>query len=409
MLHSIRRGHRSWAFALVGASLLALVLGAHGTLAPTRATPAENPNEPKAAWKVEWDNLVAAAQREGKVRVVFGGAATRNWFPVLAHFEKKLGIQALGSGGSGREQVERLLAETRARRWEVDIAMLGASGRRLANAGVLAEIKEMLVLPDVLDQSLWYGGQHRYDPLVKGNTMFAYAGSLEPPHMGLILNTNLANPAEFKSTWDFLNPKWKGKMAGRPPNPYGSANESWATGVLHPELGEEWVKRLVTEMDMFFTDDIRTMMDGVATGRFAVVIFSGGARVARRLRGAGAPIAVFADLDLPWKEAPTLKSSGATQIVMALRTQPNPNAARVFLNWFLSREGQEAAMRLAEDVPTPSLRDDLTTWGKAPVNQIREIGREYPYLTHSQAWIAGRPAADAFLTKMLKLSRKRKR
>jgi ABC-type Fe3+ transport system substrate-binding protein len=53
-----------------------------------------------------------------------------------------------------------------------------------------------------------------------------------------------------------------------------------------------------------------------------------------------------------------LSSSGGT--VSLLNRAPHPNAARVFVNWFLSRRGQIAYQELSlSDEPPNSLRIDI--------------------------------------------------
>jgi ABC-type Fe3+ transport system substrate-binding protein len=78
----------------------------------------------------------------------------------------------------------------------------------LYKAKALDPVKPTLMLPEVLDESKWWGGKHLYKDEEKQYilatdltvlTSFAY-------------NTKLVDPKEIKSYWDFLNPKWKGKI-----------------------------------------------------------------------------------------------------------------------------------------------------------------------------------------------------
>jgi ABC-type Fe3+ transport system substrate-binding protein len=59
----------------------------------------------------------------------------------------------------------------------------------------------------VLDPSKWWLGRHLRRRPRKAH--LSYAGA--PLHY-FHYNTKLVNPQEFKSYWDFLNPKWKGKI-----------------------------------------------------------------------------------------------------------------------------------------------------------------------------------------------------
>jgi hypothetical protein len=79
----------------------------------------------------------------------------------------------------------------------------------------LKPIKPLLILPEVLDQSKWYGGEDRYiDP--EKRYIFAFVANSQSGQIQYN-RTEQVDPAEFKSFWDLLNPKWKGKMAALHP------------------------------------------------------------------------------------------------------------------------------------------------------------------------------------------------
>jgi ABC-type uncharacterized transport system YnjBCD substrate-binding protein len=61
-----------------------------------------------------------------------------------------------------------------------------------------------------------------------------------------------------------------------------------------------------------------------------------------------------------FKEAPGIGSNNGAIVLM--NNHPHPNAAKVFINWYLSREGQIAfrqANNTQEDETTTSMREDL--------------------------------------------------
>jgi hypothetical protein len=76
-------------------------------------------------------------------------------------------------------------------------------------AKALDPIKPALILPEVIDQSKWWEGKHHYmDP--EGSHIFVFLGSDDMPN--LFYNKNLVDPREFKSYWDMVNAKWRGKI-----------------------------------------------------------------------------------------------------------------------------------------------------------------------------------------------------
>ena len=130
-----------------------------GATAEPTATP-----DAAALFQVEWEALIAAAQDEGEVVLVFGGSAGRNYRPVAEFWQDKFGVKAIVSTGSGSEQGERILAEQRVGQYEVDIMMIGATtgSTRLIPGGAVEPVAELFIHPEVLDQSLWFQGRLWY-------------------------------------------------------------------------------------------------------------------------------------------------------------------------------------------------------------------------------------------------------
>ncbi len=96
----------------------------------------------------------------------------------------------------------------------------------------LDPIKPALVLPEVTDESKWWQGMHRYvDP--EKRHIFTFMGS--PREGSVYYNKNIVNPNEFTSFWDFLEPKWKGKIEARVRH-RGAEHE---IPVLPPRVGRE--------------------------------------------------------------------------------------------------------------------------------------------------------------------------
>ena len=89
----------------------------------------------------------------------------------------------------------------------------------LYKAQALEPIKSTLTLPEVIDASKWYEGEHRYiDP--EKRYIFAFVANSQSGQVQYN-RAQQVNPAEFNSFWDLLNPKWKGKMASLDPTTFG--------------------------------------------------------------------------------------------------------------------------------------------------------------------------------------------
>ena len=76
-------------------------------------------------------------------------------------------------------------------------------------AKALDPIKPALILPEVVDESKWWLGRHRYGDREK-KYIFYYIGS--PARLKFSYNSDLVSPKDFKSLRDLLDPKWKGRI-----------------------------------------------------------------------------------------------------------------------------------------------------------------------------------------------------
>src|SRR5262249_23908764 len=95
-----------------------------------------------------------------------------------------------------------------------------------------------------------------------------------------------------------------------------------------PELGPEFIKRALGAMDATFGDR-RAITDWLAAGKFAICH---GCRQIEKASGQGLPVEDFETGD--WKEGQPLSTGGGS--ISLIKGAPHPNAARVFINWFLS-------------------------------------------------------------------------
>ncbi|MGH7772862.1 MAG: ABC transporter substrate-binding protein, partial [Candidatus Binatia bacterium] len=160
-------------------------------------------------------------------------------------------------------------------------------------------------------------------------------------------------PKDIKSYWDFLNPKWKGKIVLVEPGSGGTGN-SLQFLYSHSELGPEFIRKLLTEMDITASRDTRQIVDWLASGKFAIsgltVVGRTGLDVAKKQ---GLPVDWFSPQQ--FKQGMALHSVGGH--VGLLNRAPHPNAARVVINWLLSREGQMIYQKAGSD--RDSLRIDI--------------------------------------------------
>ena len=330
------------------------------------------------AWKADWEKALQAAKKEGQL-VLYGSADFESLF---AEFHKKYPeIRVTGVFGRGADVAKRLMSERRAEKYLADLYVNGmTTGYNVFYKGkALDPIPPQLVLPEVVDLSKWWQGKHHYvDP--ENQFLFNINGEAR---IVLAYNTKLVNPAEIKSYQDVLNPRWKGKIVGYDPN-LGGAGDAMRFFYYHKSLGREFIKRVLTETDIVISNDTRQMGDWLAGGKFALSIFAPISRMDLDLmQTQGLPVAWFAPDHLKEGAYITAGSGGVALINKA----PHPNAAKVALNWLLSREGQIAYQRIftqGNDGPD-SLRIDIPK-DKVPKGNLRPQGEAnlYPFVDRAE-------------------------
>lgn len=303
-------------------------------------------------WQAEWERAVELGKKDGQL-VLYGSADFEKLF---GEFHKKYPeIKVTGVFGRGADVAKRLMAERRGDKYLADLYVNGmTTGYNVFyKAKVLDPIPPLLVLPEVIDTSKWYQGKlHFVDP--ENQYLLNLNGEAR---IVLGYNTKLVKADEIKSYWDVLNPKWKGKIVAYDPN-LGGAGDAMRFFYHSKALGKEFIKRVLTETDLVISSDTRQMGDWLAGGKFALSIFAPISRMDLDLMQVqGLPVSWFDPEQLKEGAYITAGSGGVALVNKA----PHSHAAKVALNWLLSREGQMAYQRIfteGNDGPD-SLRIDI--------------------------------------------------
>jgi iron(III) transport system substrate-binding protein len=278
----------------------------------------------------EWESTLAAAKKEGKVAVITDVTATMRDALTL-DFEKKYGISVDLFGASGREVAPRVGAERKAGQFLWDIYIHGSTTalEAMIPMGAFDPLEPALILPDVKDPKTWRGGAIEFlDP---GKMVLV----MTPFHRGTIFyNTNLVNAKEFKSHRDLLHPKWRGKMVMDDPRRAGPGVATFTFFYLHPELGPDFIRAL-GKQQITILRDYAQEVDAVGQGRYPVLIGAADFVAITRAKQ-GVPIAIVDARQL--KEGTDLSPTNGN--LALFNRAPNPNAAKVYINWLLSKEGQ---------------------------------------------------------------------
>jgi len=333
----------------------------------------------------EWDSVVKKGEEEGQV-TVYATDSIGNAQIIWAAFQKRYPkIKFIGTSmGRGSDLIPRLFAERRAGKFLADV-FLGAPSALFLNlykAKIVEPIPPILVNPSVTDQSKWWLGKHHYiDP--EGQYIFMYESALYGPPIAF--NTNLVNEKEIKSAWDLVQPKWKGKWASLQ---IGASQGSTAMTYVyfHPQLGPKFIERVLRDMEPTMFRDFRQGTDWLAQGKIALCFLG------RRIDRAAMQKLPVAELD-PYQisEQPGI-GSGSGALVL-LNQHPHPFGARVFINWYLSQEGQTAFLQgNTDELRVSSLREDLPADVVPPLARRRK-DKDYVLINRPE-WMDFKPITN---------------
>ncbi len=322
---------------------------------------------PPANAGADWAATVTAAEQEGKV-MIFGptGTDVRGALMQLSKAYPKIEVHYTGVGGtlSG----PRIISEQKAGVYSGDLYVGGANTptTALLPAGSLDPLKPLLVLPEVADESNWLDNKLHWADAQRQYTL-QFIGKITPM---ISYNTRLVNPDELKSYQDLLNPKWKGKIVVWDPYRNGIGSASLIFWYYSPELGlgPAFIRKFFSEQRPAMSSSSLQMTNWLAQGRYALGLWIDNEFIEQG-RKQGLPVANTRQDQL--KEGSSLSYGSGT--VSLLHKAPHPNAAKVCVNWLLSRAGQEAIQNAGVG---PSLRLDIPK-DKLNANFVPKRGVKY--------------------------------
>jgi iron(III) transport system substrate-binding protein len=314
----------------------------------------------------EWEKVVDAAKKEGQLTIYHWGTPLILDAGIFQRAYPEIKLTTVT--GIGTQLMQRMMAERRGEKFIPDIYIAGIATMTLLNqAKTFDAIKPALMLPEITDESKWWKGKHLYGDLERSN-IFTFAKN--PDYGSIAVNPKLVDPKQFHSYWDFLQPKWKSKIAVQDLRGGGPGTTPLRFMYYNPDLGPKFVKRLYSGMDATLYRDNRLALDWIGSGKFAIAFY---VQKVEEAEEKGLSVQQFKQ---SLKEGVGLSSSVGHMAL--LNRAPHPNAARVFINWFLSREAQDAHQRISVDHkgPVDSLRIDIPK-DYIPLSDRRQDGVKY--------------------------------
>jgi iron(III) transport system substrate-binding protein len=314
------------AFALC-ATLAALLAAASASAAPASDIALYKGADREA-------RILAGAKREGRVAFYSGMIENQALRPIADAFKKKYPFMAVDYWrGDSRALVQKALTERRAGRVSGDILESTGGAEALIRAGATQ--------PFYSASSAGFPKNY-VDP----NGMWV-ASRLD--YFGVAYNTRQVSAADVPKTYeDLLNPKWKGAIAWRADSEVGA--DLFIAGVMRDmgkAKGEAYLKRLSGQNIVNYAGSARALVDRVGEGEYKIAL------------------EIYAHHPLISKaKGAALETQMLDPVPSALSTvqlaseAPHPNAAILFIDFLLSKEGQEVLRAAQYLSPNPQVDTD---------------------------------------------------
>jgi iron(III) transport system substrate-binding protein len=290
-----------------------------------------------------WDKIVQDAKSEGKVTLL--GPQTAEVRPSLVEaFRKAYPDLALEyQSGSVGDLASRVRAEIGQKKTTFDLVIGGTAVLR--NKDIVDSLAGRLIVPEAADLNRWRSSDGKGLKWIDRERQIAVQTS-EWVFGYIVVNSRSVNPASLRFWSDLLKPEWKGKIASHDPRGPGAGQE--VASYLLDKLGGKFIVDLYKGQEVALTRSYSQVADWLAQGKYQIGIAQVPDRI-EALKKEGVPLKAYSLQDAPG----TL--TGGFSVVSVFKGAPHTNAAAVFLNWVLSRQGQDALHR---PQLYPSLRID---------------------------------------------------
>lgn len=373
-------------FYMAGLLLLFLLTScSKSNLAPSSvsidtSTASPAPETGKQGWEKEWTEALHKARAEAKVVILATYSPTVRK-AVSDGFTKSTGISVEIITGRGEEIAARLRTERRAGLYIADVYMGGANTQvnLIKPIGALAPLRPAIFLPDVLNPDVWF--QKRLPFLDKEEQIFIH--NVHPgASREVAFNTQMLKEDEVKTYRDLLKPAFKGKMNIQDPTIPGKGSY-WFSNALKKYKGLDLdFMRGLAKQEPVITRDKRIQVEWIAQGKHLVSVLPDNSILQDFLQ-AGAPLTFI----MPEEAVPVLTIGFGS---LSLMDKPaHPYAARLFVNWILSREGQ---ITFARGYDSQSARVDVPFDFISPEN-VRDT--KVSYSLEDEDFIKSQPELEA--------------
>ena len=290
-------------------------------------TTTKQPTTEMEEWETELYDL---AKEEGAVNIIGWPSSDRE--TLLAEFEKKYpGVKVNYIGMRYSDAMVKLKEEQNNGKFLADIQLEGLSAQ-------FEDINQYIVNPDVQKDENWYGGfATGVDSLIGTSYEGQYIYGIQALPQVLI-NNDVIPEGEIKTFEDLLNTEYSDKILTYDFSLKGQGAVTLTA--LAREKGEQYVTDLVKTVKPVMASDHRQIVQWFATGKYPIVIGIDTTQISE-----------FTEKGII-KKVQKLRLDKTSLYnpfgIAVLKNPPNPNASKLFVNWFLSKDGQEKYVEILD-------------------------------------------------------------
>lgn len=300
----------------------------------------------QGAGDAAYDALLAAARKEGVV-IASGPPGAFQRQVITAEWAKTFpDIRLEYTGARGTQIVSKIVRERSSNifNWDIILASTSPTVFSLVPINALAPLRDAIVRPDITSDKTWVGGfasgfmdkeqKYFYNAMGTAGQALGYA------------NRDCVSKSVFNKSADMMKPELKNKIVWYDPTRPGTGSRG--TWVLSLAQGEDWMKTLFQTHGVVFSRDYRQMTDWLVSCRVSVAIgMPNDVLEQMQQQGIGKNVEELSGPAYFGNYNPG--GAGGNESIGWLTKAPHPNAAKLFVNWYLSRDFQQAYANKVSD------------------------------------------------------------
>lgn len=301
-----------------------------------------------ADWEQDWKATIAQAHREGEVVVATSPNLSRRDYLLKQWAKDYPGIKISLTQVRGANFLPMVIAERRSGKFLWDVFQSGpTTALEAAERQVFDPLLPELILPEVNNPDVWGGWNDAfYDDEKK--YVIGLVSDVAAPYY----NASMIVPAKVQASGlqILLDPAYKGKIVWYDPRLEGPGSLFMPT--LERNLGAEALRKLIVDQQPIFVNNLNAVAEAIVRRKAAIALAGSPKADMREFATAG----VAPDVRSFGPGPKTAYRSTDGSALAIFNQRPHPAAARVFANWYMTRE---VSAGMAQATQFDSRRTDI--------------------------------------------------